>query len=86
VPRPIFIFGISWNTILKYNEKTVCRRYSVFRNRQCLELAVFLCQNTGSDRPISGVKPLGCTARVSIKGQLISPSNDFLRASLSQYD
>ena len=51
-----------------------------------MELAMVLYQNTGFDRPISGVKPLGFTTRVSNKNQLISPSNDFLRASLSQYD
>jgi hypothetical protein len=47
---------------------------------------MMLCQNTGFDRPISGVKPIGCTTRVSNKGHLISPSNDFLCASISQYD
>jgi hypothetical protein len=64
----------------------VCRRYTVCRNRDWLELAEVLCQSTGFDRPISGAKLLGCTTRVSIKGQLISPSHDFLRASVSQYD
>ena len=64
----------------------MCLIDTVCRNREWMELAMVLCQNTGFDRLISGVRPLGCTTRVSIKSQLISPFNDFLRASLSQYD
>lgn len=58
-------------------------RYIVCRKWVWMELAMELGPITGVDRPSSGVKPLCCTTRVSIKSQVISPPNDFLSAYVS---